>query len=436
MKLLKILLSACVAAPMLSSCLGEAENEYHAIQLIKPATDGYPYTNLYANQSSDSIIFTSYSGAWKIELLEGDTTWLHLNGKLNGRANTYNKIGVNVDMNTTGKFRTSSFRILDVDDSRVYAPFYFYQYTVNHDGTSPVAGLVKQISGSDGSEISAEYDNKHRPTHLVIKGENTEREYKVNYHDEDNQVVVSMIKNNFAYKDTTFQMSGYVSTGSYVNNLLNNAAGTQQILVPLMLGKMTTTTTGSSYFTPGKNVIVNTTDSAFYMPFTISNGFLTSQLSYENALHYVHMSGGYYAQYGIFYNAHVYDNVAKDYKNKENSLGIGEAHLADSIIVRRGMLKGDYTDESFVMEYNGDKAMQNNLYTSLDANQLIMGVDQADPYLLMSFFKLVRQTSLVSKAKSKARTISVDTQFNVDKSINSMTVTDSNGKVVTYQFAY
>ena len=75
--------------------------------------------------------------------------------------------------------------------------------------------------------------------------------------------------------------------------------------------------------------------------------------------------------------------------------------------------------------------------TSVDVNQLIGGVANCDPYLLLSFYKLARQTSVVAKAEGKkGTTYTVSTETNANGSVRTMAVTDHMGNKITYTFEY
>jgi hypothetical protein len=80
-----------------------------------------------------------------------------------------------------------------------------------------------------------------------------------------------------------------------------------------------------------------------------------------------------------------------------------------------------------------------NRCQSIDANQLVRGVEECDPYLLASLFRYTRSTSILTKAKGKKGDDEVEynviTQLNANKSINTMTVSDGVQNI-TYTFNY
>ena len=80
-----------------------------------------------------------------------------------------------------------------------------------------------------------------------------------------------------------------------------------------------------------------------------------------------------------------------------------------------------------------------NRCQSIDANQLVRGVEECDPYLLASLFRYTRSTSILKKAKGKQGEENVEynvsTTLNNDKSIHTMTVS-KGAESITYTFNY
>ncbi|MBQ2360553.1 MAG: hypothetical protein II398_06630, partial [Prevotella sp.] len=68
--------------------------------------------------------------------------------------------------------------------------------------------------------------------------------------------------------------------------------------------------------------------------------------------------------------------------------------------------------------------------------QLLEGVDNCNPYLLLSMMRFARFTSVISEAKGRYNTYQVGTETNSNGSIRTMTVKDQNGKTITYTFIY
>jgi hypothetical protein len=80
-----------------------------------------------------------------------------------------------------------------------------------------------------------------------------------------------------------------------------------------------------------------------------------------------------------------------------------------------------------------------NRCQSIDANQLVRGVEECDPYLLASLFRYTRSTSILKKATGKQGEENVEynvsTTLNNDKSIHTMTVS-KGAESITYTFNY
>ena len=98
----------------------------------------------------------------------------------------------------------------------------------------------------------------------------------------------------------------------------------------------------------------------------------------------------------------------------------------------RTFSNGSRQYEKYDLEYSNIDARG----TSVDVNQLIEGVEQCDPLMLLSFFKLARQTSVIKKATGRYNTYTVDAKARPDGAVESMTVTDKNGKSVVYTMKY
>lgn len=96
-----------------------------------------------------------------------------------------------------------------------------------------------------------------------------------------------------------------------------------------------------------------------------------------------------------------------------------------------------YPDGSEVREYMklsyGD---YDNRKQSVDANQLLLGIEECSPYLLVGLYRSARSTKLISTAATDSGNYSVEATLNSDKSVNTMTVTDKSGAAITYTFAY
>ena len=71
MKIIKTIFAAMAAVALVASCEKQEPSSFYSIQVILPSTGNYPIGYSYANESSDSLKFVSYS-PWKIEQTAGD----------------------------------------------------------------------------------------------------------------------------------------------------------------------------------------------------------------------------------------------------------------------------------------------------------------------------------------------------------------------------
>lgn len=76
-----------------------------------------------------------------------------------------------------------------------------------------------------------------------------------------------------------------------------------------------------------------------------------------------------------------------------------------------------------------------NRHQTVDANQLLLGVEKCDPYLLVSLFRYARNSKVISKAKHEDVEIDVETSLNSDKSIHTLTV-KRGADTIVYTFNY
>lgn len=82
--------------------------------------------------------------------------------------------------------------------------------------------------------------------------------------------------------------------------------------------------------------------------------------------------------------------------------------------------------------YNGI----DNRYQSVDVNQLVFGVEECNPYLLLGMFRSARSTKIFSTATTDGGTYTLTPTLNADKSVNTLAVKDTDGNTITYTFEY
>lgn len=413
MKIIKTIFAAMAAVALVASCEKQEPSSFYSIQVILPSTGNYPIGYSYANESSDSLKFVSYS-PWKIEQTAGDEGFVTINGKTSGKGNVLVSYGVNFSENTTGKGRFTTFQIVDSEDaSRAKATLRYVQFATRQDGALGNAAEVKNISGSDGSNIDITYDNRHRPLSISMSAGDMKREITFAYDDNDNTVTATQSKYEFSYADTLFTYNNVKLNGSYMDRFLPNV--NSYIYQPRML--MTLDSNEASLVNTFNDTRSNTKQAMAYQAFS-NNGY---EYSFANGFMVKNSIGNKFAQaIGVYYNG-------------KSKLDVDSIYKADSIGVERIYSDNKHKSEMYKLSFSNIS----NRMTTVDANQLMEGVANCDPYLLLSFYKLARQSYVFSKAEGKkGARYTFDTKANADGSIKTLAVTDANGSKITYTFSY
>lgn len=413
MKIIKTIFAAMAAVALVASCEEQEPSSFYSIQVALPHTGNYPIGYKYANEYSDSLKFLSYS-PWKIEQTEGDEGFVTINGQTSGKGNMIVSYGVTLSENTTGKSRFATYQIVDSEDaSRAKAAFRYVQFGTRQDGALGNAAEVKNISGSDGSNIDITYDNRHRPLSISMSAGDMKREITFAYDDNDNTVTATQSKYEFSYADTLFTYNNVKLGGSYKDCFLSNV--NSYIYQPRML--MTLDSNEASLvntFNDTRNYIKQT---MAYQAFS-NNGI---EYSFANGFMVKNSIGNKFAQaIGVYYNS-------------KSNLDVDSIYKADSIGVERVYSDNKHKSEMYKLSFSNIS----NRMTTVDANQLMEGVANCDPYLLLSFYKLARQSYVFAKAEGrKGARYTFDTKANADGSIKTLAVTDINGNKTTYTFSY
>lgn len=414
MKTLKTLFILC-AGVTLSACSDLTPANNYSITVSSPLTGSLSVGYHYANEQSDSLIFYT-NVPWSISTYSGDDSWVTFGGNLSGSADQMVSYGVSFTPNRTETSRYVSYRITDTDNSnKAYTTFAFSQFATRSDGSLGDAALVKKITGDDGSVITLAYDALDRPVALTLQTDSLDREMTFVYDDEDHTLTVNQSKCQFNYKDTTYQTSTFSLAGTLEDT---NMQGVNAVLyIPRMLSSLSSDgevtlskTTSTSSSTESVDV------SAAYASFT-QDGLYS--YSYENGLVYNDVLGNFVDSYGYYYNGN-------------GSLQVDSLHLADSVAVYHRYSDASVSSNTYTLSYS----KVDNRKTSVDANQLILGINHCDPFLLVSFFKHARITSVISKAVGKHNTYEVSTTTHSDGSVNTLTVKDKYGRSKTYTFTY
>ena len=109
------------------------------------------------------------------------------------------------------------------------------------------------------------------------------------------------------------------------------------------------------------------------------------------------------------------------------SLNPDSLHICDSIFY--------YDNQKLTRKLALSYGEQDNRHQSVDANQLLLGVEACDPYLLASLFRYARNTSIIAEAKNDKEKIQVSATLNADKSIHQLMVRRDD-ETITYTFNY
>ena len=413
MKIIKTIFAAMAAVALVASCEKQEPSSFYSIQVALPHTGNYPIGYKYANEYSDSLKFLSYS-PWKIEQTEGDEGFVTINGQTSGKGNMIVSYGVTLSENTTGKSRFATYQIVDSEDaSRAKAAFRYIQFATRQDGALGNAAEVKNISGSDGSNIDITYDLRHRPLTISMSAGDMKREITFAYDDNDNTVTATQSKYEFSYADTLFTYNNVKLNGSYMDRFLPNV--NNYIYQPRML--MTLDSNEASLVNTFNDTRSNTKQAMAYQAFS-NNGY---EYSFANGFMVKNSIGNKFAQaIGVYYNG-------------KSKLDVDSIYKADSIGVERIYSDHKHKSEMYKLSFSNIS----NRMTTVDANQLMEGVANCDPYLLLSFYKLARQSYVFSKAEGKkGARYTFDTKANADGSIKTLAVTDINGNKTTYTFSY
>lgn len=413
MKIIKTIFAAMAAVALVASCEEQEPSSFYSIQVALPHTGNYPIGYKYANEYSDSLKFLSYS-PWKIEQTEGDEGFVTINGQTSGKGNMIVSYGVTLSENTTGKSRFATYQIVDSEDaSRAKASLRYVQFATRQDGALGNAAEVKNISGSDGSNIDITYDNRHRPLSISMSAGDMKREITFAYDDYENTVTATQSKYEFSYADTLFTYNNVKLNGSYEDCFLPNV--NSYIYQPRLLMTLNSSETALvNTFNDTRNYIKQT---MAYQAFS-NNGI---EYSFANGFMVKNSIGNKFAQaIGVYYNS-------------KSNLDVDSIYKADSIGVERVYSDNKHKSEMYKLSFSNIS----NRMTTVDANQLMEGVANCDPYLLLSFYKLARQSYVFAKAEGrKGARYTFDTKANADGSIKTLAVTDANGNKTTYTFSY
>ncbi len=284
----------------------------------------------------------------------------------------YYAMPVYFKLNTTGEKRTALFTARNTSADNVYLTFSVLQYACRGDGSYGDSPLATGVSGSDGSKITIDYDTLCRPTSFLMTKDGQTLH--------DIEISYSRSDTTVTVNDGSASLVGEYDSG-YQPDLLVASHDT--------LGYF-----DQQSFTGGS--------SAFNVVWTRSTG--------EKMVQAVRFPG-----------------------QSPRSGSPDTGYWADSIRYIHWYADGTERREFMAIEY--DESVS-NLRQTVDVNQLLLGVEDCNPFQFMALLSDARCQYVISTATTDDGAFNVSTTTNADGSVNTMTVTDKQGEQVTYTFAY
>ena len=343
------------------------------------ADNSYAYvqqsTLCYANSKAFNVAF-QISSNWQLSK-GSDADWITLDPFYSfGKGPSMGSIPVLVSPNATGKARVATMNITGADGKSNLAQV--LQYATKGDGSLYNARNVMSIEGSDGSKIELGYDPETRVPYYC----------KITKNDKVlDKIIVDYLPR---YSDTTRVMRMSVND------------------IPF--------TTKVDYG---------------YQPFKA----LVSDENKESVDYTINSS---YSQITVKRNDGM-DNANIQTFNTSGWITSGWLH-ADTISSFTRMIigykyEGKNVEESLDLKHTERISNRNQ---SIDANQLIFGVERMNPFIFLGFYRYARCPFVFESAESvdKKYTYAVSCTLNTDKSINTLTVGREDGSSVTYTFEY
>jgi len=421
MKLIKTitLMALCVLA--VGSCMTDEDYKQRGFIV------GQPYDNVkninesyhYANQTTDTLMFVAYNNWNLTSITNNDWVTIGDGTTTSGKGPASYLMVVNFKKNETGSYRKGIFKLNDAEEpDKAYSTFSFYQFATRTDGSLGSSPLVKSITGSDSSSISISYDDHDRPTAISMKDGAMKRDISFTYDRPSSssydRVTAKQERYEYTFRDTTYA-TGLLSTEGYYKpsvvmdiNIKTYMPYLLGILQNAGSGTLTKTVRGQSTTTTVQAM------SAYQRMVGANNNYV----NFEEAFAFFDECGPIYNRQQLY--------VRKDSKFEPDNL-----ILADTIIFDKYTPDGNTASTTYRITYSDD----DNGTTNIDANQLLYGVGQCNPYALLGFMRLARFSKRIATASSNKGNITMSAELNSNKSIKTLTI-DNNGKTTTYTFSY
>lgn len=330
-------------------------------------------SNYFYANNDKDTLYVTSYGSWQINTTSG-ANWCKLD-RNSGNGMTSYTIPIIFSQNTTESSRDVVFDIFDKEHSDTHVSFKLTQVATRGNGAFGNAALVKKITGSDGSLFEFTYDDYYRPLTVVISKDGTPlRNLEFTYNDYAQTMRVNS--------------QGLQLSATYTNNYQ-----------PRDLG--------------GSGDTIVFAEQTYYS--LMYAGSASLAFNFEE-----HHSNGAYQGYGF---------LQMNAASHPDSINI-----ADSLRYQAKNSQG-YVVASENMAFKYSNA--DNRHQSVDVNQLILGAEQCNPYLLASLYRLCRSSYIVSAAtfQNAADNITVAAALNADKSVQKLTVT-RHGDSIDYTFEY
>ncbi len=328
---------------------------------------------LYANSVIDSISMFSY-GNWSVSTSSASGgNWLTMS-VTSGRGSTVYSFPLTFKQNTTGESRYAEVNFIDqTHPYEGHATLYYWQYATRGDGSLGNAPDVTTISGSDGSLFELAYDELHRPTSLRAT--------------KDEQLLHSL---TISYNDH----DSIITVDDRGNRLVGGYGVDYQ----------------------PRRLVGEHGDTIGYFNQYYPTGY---PMEFSQAFNLEHRSSrGTHSAYAFLMGG---QDMSPDSLYCADSLRIATT-VGGTMLISKMKLRYSNTD---------------NRRQTVDANQLLFGIEQCDPYQLLSLFRYARQGRIVSEATavSEADAITVATTLHADGSVHTLTVSH-RGNDVVYTFHY
>lgn len=297
---------------------------------------------------------------------------------LSGHGNTYYSFPVTFTQNTTGEGRAAKFTFSDTD----------------HPGdASATIAYWQYATRGDGTMGSA-------PDVKAIVGSDGSR-FELTYDAQHRPLSLSIAKEGVQLRSLKITYHDADST------------------LTVLDGSKTLTSKFANDYQPKR--LIGGGDTICYASQFYSNGFPISAENAFNLEHYT--SNGNNSYYAFLLGG--------------QSLQPDSLHTADSLRIARRI-----DGQMNVRKYKLDYSANDNRYQTVDANQLVFGTEQCDPYQLLSLFRYCRSSRIVSEVSDGTVSLQVESQLNADRSVRQLTVRTVSGGVavpdipLTYTFEY